>query len=271
MDGLDAERVRAVMGQVLAKYDWQLGQPPESFFDAVVWELRLKQTDLTALTTEQIERVVKRCYARVLYRASGAGDTAAQARAYQELGRYLLMCAHALLHDVQGEADVVQQALANVIARHAQCADEDAFLAWCRQIVVNTVRDRYRKLVRADKSGPETRYVRREVSIEEMSGENPDAEPTLTASHVAGEAERILQDALRGPMYEALVKALWHCLEKAHKVRVIVEIFLNDKKLPELAREWSEPAGNIQAIKARALETLRDCDEMKLVFQDWGA
>ena len=50
-----------------------------------------------------------------------------------------------------------------------------------------------------------------------------------------------------------------------------MEIFLNEKTVPELARELSESAVKLQMIKYRALETLRDCAEMKAVFQDWDA
>lgn len=268
MDGLDVDWVRAVTGRLLEKHDWQLAVPPEEFFQAVVWELRLKHSDPALITAEKVERVVKRCYSRVLYRATGAAGTPEQARGYHELRVYLAACARHLLYDEQAEADTAQQAIANIIARHADCADADAFLGWCRQIAVNVVRDRHRRRVHAYKIGNDVNYLPRQVSFEEWGGE---AEPGLRTGDVAGETGRILYDALRGPMYEALLKALWDCLEKASKVRVIVEIFLHGKSVPELARELSESALKIQMTKYRALETLRECKEMKKVFQDWDA
>lgn len=72
-------------------------------------------------------------------------------------------------------------------------------------------------------------------------------------------------------MLEIFLETLRRCLKKEIRVRVLVELYFNDKSFVELAQELALSAVNIQVIKSRALQSLRECVEMKQLYATWHA
>jgi RNA polymerase sigma factor (sigma-70 family) len=151
------------------------------------------------------------------------------------------------------------------------CRDEASFLGWCKQVLVNDIRDMHRRQTFKSGSGDRESARTRELYIEELDSVPEDAYETPGEERRRDESSGVPEQALREPMLRALVWALQECLEKERRVRVIVELFLNSKPLAQVAEELGISARNTQIIKQRALERLRECPEMKELYADWTA
>ena len=58
-------------------------------------------------------------------------------------------------------------------------------------------------------------------------------------------------------------------LRNERQVAIIVELFLNDSSFVPLAEQLETTPLNIQVMKSRSLQKLRDCPEMQELFEDW--
>jgi len=267
------ESLNKVISQELAKHAWRLAEPQDEFCAAVRNELRALGSELAKAQPEQVTRSVKRCYARVLHTACGARDAKAYPRAYSELHAYLLAHARYLIPEQPEIAqDLTQQALIEILEHYGDCKHADRFLGWCKQILVNQHLARLRKQVRTHKTTKGKQYAKREISLEELT-ENAEGEPEprLTARELFARLDDVTQKTLREPMLEALAQTLRECLKKERRVRVIIELFFYDKTFSQLAQELGLTALNIQVIKSRALELLRQCLAMQQWRTDWYA
>lgn len=266
------ESLQSIVTQELAKYDWRLAEPRAEFTAAVENELRARTPDLSTVEPTQIARMVKRCYSRLLHTACAISGTSAYARAYAELQTYLFSNARHLLPEQPEVAQqITQQALVKILEQYAECRDPNTFLGWCKQIVVNLYKEWMRKRSRAIQTPEGKQYIKREISLEEILEEDENAEPHVTAAMLLATKENVMQQALREPMLEKLLQTLRRCLEKERRVRVLVELYLHDKSFAQVARELALSAVNVQVIKSRALQLLRNCLELKQLYADWYA
>jgi len=255
----------------LSKRDWRLAEPCGEFAAAVGSELRAQGHDPAHAEAILIARMVTRCYSRVLYLACGE-KSAARERAYVELKAFLFAHARHLLPK-EGEAaqDLTQKALLEILKHYADCKDGDAFLGWCKQILVHAHLDRLRKLSRTHKTPHGKQYTKRVLSLDAIAEQAEADEPRVMTQDALAQVQNVVGAALRAPMLEIFLETLRRCLKKELRVRVLLELYFNDKSFAELAQELALSAVNIQVIKSRALQSLRECVEMKQLYATWYA
>ncbi len=258
------------IAELVGTRGWLGGEAPPEFVETVLEDLRAQNAE-DAPEAAVLERSVKRCYARWLYAGTGAEKLEERGRAYQELERYLFASARYLLRDAEEMRDATQRALTRVMEERGNCRDEASFLGWCQQVLVNDVRDMRRRAVKKETLAEGERYVKREILMGDLAPEREDVYDAPPLPGLREDGDPVAEEALRNPMFEALLYALRKCLEKERRVRVIVELFLNGKALLQVAQELGLSARNAQVIKQRALETLRECDDMKRLNADWTA
>ncbi|MBI4674683.1 MAG: sigma-70 family RNA polymerase sigma factor [Chloroflexi bacterium] len=265
------ERCRAEVDAELSKRGWMLVAADAEFLQSVVQELRTRYNDFAAVPTDAIARATVRCYARVLYDTCGQNGSERQARAFEELWDYLFPIAVYRLHDGQAAQDATQQTLLKIFEKRATVRDPGNFLRWCDQILLNDIYERFRAQYERRLTERGDDYVAKEIGLaelaeDEMSGESKQAEKILSDA-----AQDTFAAALQAPMQDALVAALRACLENERHVTLLVELFLNDKSIGEVAAQLQITPLNVQVIKSRVLQKLRACSEMQELFKDWLA
>lgn len=266
------DSLEVAITQELAKHDWRLAEPLDEFCAVVQNELRALDAELANIQPEQVARIVTRCYTGVLHTACGARGADAYARAYAEVRAYLLAHARYLVPE-QPEAaqDITQRALIEILEHYGECKDAERFLGWCKQILVRQHLTRLRQQVRTHKASAGPQYTKRETSLEELTEKEEEEGPRLTAHELFARIDEVTEKALREPMLETLLQTLRECLKKERRVRILVELFFHDKTFSQLAQELNLSALNVQVIKSRALELLRQCSAMQQWRADWYA
>lgn len=264
------ERCRAVVARELKNRNWTLVSADDAFLMRVVEEIQPGHGELAAVTDATIVWGTVRSYTQVLYDACGHDGTASQRRAFDELWNYLYPHAVYQVHDAAAAEDALQETLLKILQKSTSCTDRASFLGWCDQVLRNVMIGRFRTDYNArvtERGG--VAYEPKAISLLELRGEDAEGGPNRAEDFVVDLNQDILADALRGPMRDALLAALRDCLQNERQVAVIVELFLNDSSFVPLAQQLETTPLNIQVMKSRSLQKLRDCPEMQQLFEDW--
>lgn len=258
----------AVVSRELQTRGWTLTVSPDAFLSKVIAELQARCNAPGDLTPAAIQRATVRCYARVMFDASGWDGTPQQQHAFLELWEYLYPRALYRLHDSSAAQDATQQALVKIFQKRITCRDPGSFLRWGEQILFHEISERFRSLYQRRLTERGYEYVAREIGIDDLGAgvndESKESDPVL-----ADPEQNTPEAAFTEPMHNALLAAVRACLENERQVQVLVELFMSDKTFLEVAEQLQTTPLNVQVMRSRALKKLRDCAEMQRLVEDW--
>lgn len=250
-------RCQALSERVLAERDWTLAQDSEQFLHEVRAEARQR---LTAKRTfeEAVRLAVVNRYCVLLYEACAGTDRARQRRAFEELARHLERVASHKGQPPELVVEFRQRALKKIWENLNRLQDKGAFFDWCNQILLNEIADSYRK------------QKQQEITWSELFGPEDDAEELLEENVLnlrapGQEYVKPEQDELREQL-SAVIRA---CLKNETQQQIIIELFLNEKSLLQVAEQFGLTLNHVNVHRFRALKTFRKCDEFNLWYQDW--
>ncbi|MGB8647932.1 MAG: sigma-70 family RNA polymerase sigma factor [Anaerolineae bacterium] len=254
---------------VLKDRGWALGEPRGEFLERVVAGLQDHFRAPEDTPTGAIKRATVRQYCQVLYDACGTPDLVRQERAFQEVWAWLFPHAMRRLGDETRSKDAVQQALIKIWEKRVECRNPGSFLRWCEQIMVNEAREMFRREYEKRRTEHGVKYVKKEIGIEDWISDQ-----TKTGSNAEDKLAEVknqgpLETALYKSMHDTLIAVLEECLGNRRYARVIVELFWNDQTFGEVAAAMRTSPLNVQVMKSRALEKLRRCPDLELLYQDW--
>lgn len=260
------EKCRDAVQAILARRGWELAEPDDlaqAVCDALAGRPGFSPETIPATV---IERATIHHYCFVLYNACAQAGSYRQRRAFQELWQHLYRVALYKTHQAPVAQDCTQQALVNIWRHLDQCEDRGSFIGWCDQVLLNVIREYFRKQPRQNEEGDE--WVRRELDEAELglSGELSErGELELDRVPIADGYDQ----AVRAQMREQLIAALRECLRSEQHERVIVELFLNDKSTKQVADEMRTTPGNVLVMKTRALKKLKTCEPFNRLYEEW--
>jgi RNA polymerase sigma factor (sigma-70 family) len=204
---------------------------------------------------------------QTLYAQCRQEGTSAQATAFQELGVYLYRVAFHLvrgrpeLHDLAEEC--TQEALLTIWRSLDTCQQPERFLSWATRIVINKLRDEFRRLglasVPAAAAGAATTQAprRRRVPLAQLESLSANEETPLLDLLVGQEvaaAERYEQAETRHLLLQGIAR---HPDLSAASKLVLLRGFLEDRDDGDLARDLHTSRSNVHTIRCRDLAALR--------------
>jgi RNA polymerase sigma factor (sigma-70 family) len=204
---------------------------------------------------------------QTLYAMCRQEGTSAQAAAFQELGAYLYRVAFHLvrgrpeLHDLAEEC--TQEALLTIWRSLDTCQKPERFLSWATRIVINKLRDEFRRLglvsVPAAVEGAPAAQTprRRRVPLAQLESLSANEEMPLLDLLVGQEvaaAERCEQAETRHLLLQGIAR---HPGLSAASKFVLLRGFLEDRDDGDLARDLHTSRSNVHTIRCRDLAALR--------------
>jgi RNA polymerase sigma factor (sigma-70 family) len=204
---------------------------------------------------------------QTLYALCRQEGTSAQAAAFQELGAYLYRVAFHLvrgrpeLHDLAEEC--TQEALLTIWRSLETCQQPERFLPWTTRIVINKLRDEFRRLglasVPAAAEGTAATQAprRRRVPLAQLESLSANEETPLLDLLVGQEvaaAERYEQAETRHLLLQGIAR---HPDLSAASKLVLLRGFLEDRDDGDLARDLHTSRSNVHTIRCRDLAALR--------------
>jgi RNA polymerase sigma factor (sigma-70 family) len=205
---------------------------------------------------------------QTLYTLCRQEGTSAQAAAFQELGTYLHRVAFYLvrgrpeLHDLA--EDCTQEALLTIWRSLDTCQKPDRFLSWATCIVINKMRDEFRRLgmtgvpVAAAEGTPAAQMPRRRrvplAQLESLSADEETPLLDLLVGQEAEAAERYERTETRSLLLQGIAR---HPDLSAASKLVLLRGFLEDRDDGDLARDLHTSRSNVHTIRCRDLAALR--------------
>ena len=203
---------------------------------------------------------------QTLYARCRQEGTAAQATAFQELGVYLYRVAFHLvrgrpeLHDLAEEC--TQEALLTIWRSLDTCQQPESFLSWATRIVINKLRDEFRRLGLAGATAAEGTAApppprRRRVPLAQLESLSANEETPLLDLLVGQEvtaAERYAQAETRHLLLQGIAR---HPDLSAASKLVLLRGFLEDRDDGDLAGDLHTSRSNVHTIRCRDLAALR--------------
>jgi RNA polymerase sigma factor (sigma-70 family) len=256
--------------RALSRRGWRLVTDQDQFGQAVCDELETNFGGARDLITDTaIERATIHQYCFVLYDACAHTDRRIQRGALEELWNHLYRVGIFKTHDRERAMDSAQQALINIWRHLDQCRDKGSFLNWCNLVVLNVIREQFRKEMKHTKTGQLDRWGREEIPLAELADPVEGSERGELGDSDSNGETRGYQDAVLGELHAQLVAAIRACLKSEAQQVVIIESFLNDRSFKEVAEKLHSTPGNIQVMKSRALKALRNCEVFARVYEEW--
>jgi len=203
---------------------------------------------------------------QTLYARCRQEGTAAQAAAFQELGAYLYRVA---FHLVRGRPELhalaeecTQEALLTIWRSLDTCQQPERFLSWATRIVINKLRDEFRRLGLASApaagGAPAAQAPRRRrVPLAQLESLSANEEAPLLDLLVGQEveaAERYAQAETRHLLLQGIAR---HPDLSAASKLVLLRGFLEDRDDGDLARDLHTSRSNVHTIRCRDLAALR--------------
>lgn len=263
---LSRELCQTVAGEVLRQRDWRLAYEglgiserlADSFVSEVFQEAQRKQREASRSQSlrQLVERAVITCYCRRLYQACRAHRTLRQQQAWQELSAHLLSAARWKMPDDPAQAqECAQQALFSLWRRFSDpqwnLERPGALLRYAETALLREV---WRIWEEKDK--------KREKSLEGPNQEergDREADERLACGEALPDAER---ETLRGEAEQRVAAAIRACLRSERQATVIIEAFLNDRSVLEIAEQLGTSPENVYVLRSRAIQRLRQCLEL---------
>lgn len=268
---LSRELCRTVAEEVLRQREWHLAYEgmgitarlSDEFVSEVLQEALHKRRE--ARRAQPLERIVKRavitCYCRRLYEACRAHRTLRQQRAWEELSAYLLIIAQLQMPNDPGQAqECAQQALLNLWRqfRNPQwnMKRPGALLHYAEQTLLREVwRFWEQEKIRGDKEKPlekQGRKLEEETRADTVERSIPGRPPS----------------DLVGEDHQRVIAAIRACPRSERQRAVIIETFLNDRSVLEIAEQLDTSPENVYVLRSRALKRLRECPELLETLMD---
>ncbi len=238
---------------LLAHRGWLLGDQV-----ALARSICLELADMNA-PKMVIERATIRHYCRILYAACGDRNSSQQRRAFTELWTALFSLAkQKVTRDPDLAEDLAQQALAKTFKNLGKCKDPGSFLNFAALILINEIRDYYRKTFRNRGKLGEENWVKIEVSESELSefGSEYNFAHSRAGADEPGEAD--VGHRLDGESRKEFHATLRRCVENQKHRRVLEEL-LKDRGYKEIAESLAMSVGNVYVCRNRAIQALRKC------------
>lgn len=265
------EQWRVQIDRAISKHAWTVIADREQFVLDVCGDLSDKLKDGGAqeqVTADVIERAAIRRYCHVLYDACASKDRQVQERALQEVWHHLYHAGLFKTHDRERAKDAGQQALVNVWKHLDQCRDKGSFISWCNLILLNVVREQYRKATRRGGKGGTRNRVREELVLAEVGNSGEEVELADSRDGNAGGEDMPFGLAATSELHARLLVAIRACLESKDQRTVVIESFFNDRSFKELAQTLGTSPGNVQVMKSRALKKLRRCPGFVRLYEE---
>lgn len=269
---------RRVATQTLAQNDWQLLSYPDLGVDLDTFAGRVLTTAQTWHRTEgtavlddrYLTRATQHEYAKLLYTACGRKDTPAGQRAYQELWNRYSRIVRFKMADHADAQDVTQNGMKKIYEKLAQCHKPGSFLGWAYGIMLNEMRQYWRKQGRQppiigwgsasqdsdDTTAsllPEERLDDTQLSILQTMTRllEPSPEETVTQH----ETDQTLRELIR------------RCVGHDTQSLVFHRLVLNGAEVSHLADFLHRAPSTIYVLRHRALQKLRRCPELLAMLQ----
>lgn len=250
-------KCQALIERVLAERAWTLVQDLEPFVLEVSAAARQRHTAGRPFE-EAVRLAMVNRYCVLLYDSCAGTDKERQRRAFEELARHLDRVASYKGQPTDRVADFRQRALKKIWGNLNRVQDKGAFFDWCNRILLNEIADYYRKQKQQEINWSEL------FETEDDSGDQ--LEETILALR-APEQEYDMPE--RDELREQLITVLDACLKNETQRQIIIELFLNDKSLLQVAEQFGLTLNHVNVHKFRALKTLLKCNEFNLWYQDW--
>ena len=268
---LSKELCQMVAEEVLRNRDWRLAYEglgitkrlAESFVGEVLQEAQRKQREARRIQSlrQVVERATITCYCRRLYEACRAHRTLRQQRAWQELSAYLLTAARWKMPDDSARAqECAQQALLSLWRRFCDpqwnMERRGALLRYAEKVLLREVWQVWRQQGwkwerERTLEGPDSRQEEqedREASDGRFASRDPWPDPE--------------GDTLRREADQRVAAAIRACLHSERQAAVIIETFLNDRGVLEIAEQLDTSPENVYVLRSRAIQRLRECPEL---------
>ena len=247
-DALNQEQIAQMAGRLIKTYAWEVVSA-QWIVERIIQ--RLASRAAGASDPPDLVRWVEQAASEALYKActapGGAVAPAARARleqGYQDLGNYLTEAARLLHTPVAGleRTDLVQETLAAVYQRYAECRHPAQFLAWATGILYNLGRANWREHRRAaaDINSRPARRARHRTALDRDYAANP-----------LGDQE--------------LLRVLHECLDTDEE-RMLALCFTFGLKRRELGIVFDRPLAHFDELGRKVRRKLRRCGSFRDLF-----
>jgi len=240
------------MQKLVARYGWQPDWETPADIEAI---LAVAQ-NRPGPPDQALERAAIYRYCTLWYAACRSEEPFEQRAAFSALYPYILRIASyqvRMRYNVHREAaeplaaDCAQIALENIWKALDTLKDSGTFLSWVRTFVV-------RAIINTMKSepvdSPPVDNMRKLEDTTQALNDEPEGS-TEPAEPQAEKDEEEIEEVLR------------RCLRSKNQQQVIIEIFLNNRAVKQVAELLGKTPGNVSKLKHDALNSLRKCGEMR--------
>lgn len=237
MTSEERELCGRALAAVVGRYGWRGQWDDEEFLQEILTEFQTRLPRVRGRSIDQIgEDAATFCYCRRWYRACGQNGAAAQHIALEALHRWIYRSVYYQVNgDEQMAQEIAQQALVSVWRGLERMREPGAFLGYVRQ----TVRRQIPRTVGLSEGWEELTEM-----IEERRGEDAMDEG------VEEEERREVEELIR------------FCLRSRERQELLIEHILNGRGIGEIAQNWGKKPGTIHTLKSRAIDQLRQCEEL---------
>jgi RNA polymerase sigma factor (sigma-70 family) len=263
---------------ILAKNDWQLlsypdlGVDPDTFARRVLTTAQTwHRTEGTAVLDDRyLTRATQHEYAKLLYTACGRKDTPAGQRAYQELWNRYSRIVRFKMADHADAQDVTQNGMKKIYEKLAQCHKPGSFLGWAYRIMLNEMRQYWRKQGRQPPI----------IGWGSASQESDDTTESLLSEERLDATQLSILQTMRSliqpsPEEEAaehetdqtLRELIRRCLQHETRSLVFQRLVLNGAEVSHLAVLLDRTPNAIHMLRHHALKKLRQCPELLAMLQ----
>lgn len=268
----------AIATHTLAKNDWQLLSYPELGVDLDTFVTRVLDTAKTwqhaegvaVLNELYLNRAAQHEYSKLLHAACGRKDSPVGRRAYLELWNRYSRMVRFKMNDHADAEDVTQIGMQKIYEKLAQCREPGHFLKWAYIIMLNEIRQYWRKQNRQpDIIGwgtvspePEDPHSG-DFSDERLDPNQVAILQTLTSLiHTPVEDEVSQRQA-----DQSLRDVIRRCLQHETQSLVFQRLVLNGAEVSLLAKLLQRAPSTIFVLRHRALQKLRRCPEILALLQ----
>ena len=241
MEDSSEKRRREIVLKTLADHNWQLVEDQERFAAEICAEICERGIADTTQERTAIQRAAVRHYCVILHAACAGPITSRQQRAFTELWNYLFPIVLYKTHDAALAQDLAQQSLEKIWKHLTQCKDPASFLGWASMILVNEIRDWFRK--------------NKHATLDPIDVIDETEPNQVSVKSEGTETERVENDDLRRQLLDVIEK----CLKDPRQRVILIESFLNERGYKEIAEMLGITIGNVHVLRHRALQTLRKC------------
>lgn len=238
MTSEERELYDQALATVVGRYGWQGEWDKEEFLQEIEAELQARLPRVRNKSREKVaEDAATFCYCRRWHRACGQNGTVTQRIAIEALYRYIY---RSVFYPVGGDEAVAQEIAHQVVTavwkNLERVREPGAFLGYVRQ----TARRQIPRTVSQFEPWEE---------LTEMLEDHPEEDAAMDAVERDEERREV----------EELIRL---CLRKRERQELIIEHILNGRSIGEIARRWGKTNGAIHTLKSRAVDQLRQCQEL---------